>query len=808
MITLELPIRGMHCAGCVHSVEQSLAKVPGVEKVHVNLANERATVSLCDENTQLSDLVSSIEKAGYGVLLEETHGTFKADGQNGQILRETMAGITSIHEIALNPQAGEVIITALPGQLDNERAREALRKVGVTLAQEQQQENRGDAESRLREAESEEQWRLLRFGLFFSVPLILLSMLQHLIQPNLEANVQSAQQLLFFALATPVQIVLGRQYLRGAWLSLKNRSANMDVLISLGSFVAYGYSILVSLSVLSGFSGWFTGREYYETAAAILTLTTLGKLLEARARGRASGAVQQLIRLAPQSAWKLVDGESVKIPVSQIQVDDEVVIPAGTKVPADGTILDGHSTVDESAFTGESLPVEKKPGGSVIGGTINQFGRLVVRIRQVGEDTQLSKLIRLVEQAQASKPPIQLLADRIASIFVPFILILASLTLIIWLFLGAPLTAALIHAIAVLVIACPCALGLATPTATMVGIGLGAEHGVLFRNSAALEMANRLEVIAFDKTGTITQGEPRVVSLRPAKGCQPDQLLNLAASASLANEHPLARAMVAAALESGLSLSQPTSAQTAAGLGVTAAIEGDIIQLGNESHFKQQNIDYEALLDELESLKTNGSSIVIVAANGVMIGVIGIADTVKGNAKAIIDELNARGFKTILLSGDNEAASRHIGEKVGVQQIIAEVLPEEKGATIRELQDEGSLVAMVGDGINDAPALAQADVGIALGSGTDIAIEAADITLMSEDLLSVTRALTISRLTMLAIRQNLFWAFIYNLILIPVAMRGWLEPMFAAAAMAGSSLFVVGNSLRIRRRARKTLRQF
>ena len=808
MKMIELPIRGMHCAGCVNTVEKSLARVAGVDTVHVNLANERATVHLADEGLPLSALVDGVEAAGYGVLLEENSYPFLPNGGNEEDIRLSLTSLPGVHRVEIDNSQGLVVITALPGQADRERLRQALIDNGAQLIPEDtpvETETSGEAESRAREAESAKQWRLLRFGIFFSLPLVILSMLRHALMPVLSADLLIAEQFLFFALATPVQLVLGRQYLRGALISLRNRSANMDVLVALGSYVAYGYSVIVSLGILFGYSELVGEREYYETAAAILTLITLGKLLEARARGRTSAAIQRLLRLAPLTAWLLVNGKSEEVPITRIQAGDHLIVPPGAKVPVDGEVLEGASTVDQSAFTGESMPVEIEIGSEVIGGTVNQFGRLVIRATRVGEESALAQLIRLVEQAQASKPPIQRIADRIASIFVPAVLALAAITLLVWLIAAAPLNVALIHAIAVLVIACPCALGLATPTATMVGIGLGAEHGVLFRNSASLELAERVSTIAFDKTGTITHGNPRVVAIIPSAGTDVERLRYLAASASLDSEHPLARALVAAAEEAGQSLAQPSEVTARAGLGIRARVGDALVQLGNVAYLRENEIDCSALANDIQQLQERGASIVIVAENGLALGVYGIADTVRENAATTIAQLNARGLQTVLISGDNEAASRAIGAEAGVQQVIADVLPAGKTTAIQELQRDGRKVAMVGDGINDAPALAQADIGIALSTGTDIAIEAADITLMSSDLRHVLSALAISRLTMRAIYQNLFWAFIYNLILLPVAMLGLLQPAFAAAAMASSSLFVVGNSLRIQRQARLDL---
>lgn len=802
--TIDLPIRGMHCAGCVNTVEKSLSRVAGVVNVHVNLANERATIQLADDNFELGELVDSVEKSGYGVILEEITYPFLPNGADEKNIQELVAGMPGVHSIQIDNHQNQIKISALPDHIDFDLLRQELLKTGAHLTLEEKPvESSGDAEARIREEESIKQRRLVQFGVFFSLPLVIISMLRHFLMFELQTDIQIAEQILFFSLATPVQIALGRQYLWGALISLRNRSANMDVLVALGSFVAYFYSVCVSLGIIFGFSDVVGNREYYETAAAILTLITIGKYLEARARGRTSAAIQRLVKLAPQTAWLLDENGVKEVPIAKIKKDDHLVVPPGAKIPVDGSVLEGASTVDQSAFTGESLPVEIRVGSEVIGGTVNQFGRIVMRATRVGNESALAQLIRLVEQAQGSKPPIQRIADRITNYFVPAVLVFAAITFIIWMIASAPLNVALIHSIAVLVIACPCALGLATPTATMVGIGLGAEHGVLFRNSASLELVNKITTLAFDKTGTITHGHPQVIANIPRKDISLKHLLYLAASASSDSEHPLARALVAEAEKAEYTLAQPQNVTARAGLGIQAQVEDANVLLGNEAFMRENDINVSEIANEIQKLQERGASIVLVAENGVAIGVFGIADSLRDSTKTTVSQLHKRGINTVLISGDNETASRSIGSDAGIRQIIANVMPAGKTAAIQELQETGGTVAMVGDGINDAPALAQADLGIALSTGTDIAIEAADITLMSSDLSNILKALDISRLTLNAIYQNLFWAFIYNVVLLPVAMLGLLQPIFAAAAMASSSLFVIGNSLRIRRKRLK-----
>lgn len=799
MNTIELPIQGMHCAGCVNTVEKTLASVKGVHDVSVNLVNERATVQHDDSTFELNSLVDSVEKSGYRVILEEINLPYSSNGVEQQLEKTITARFPEITELIVDHENNQIKVFALPDRVNHGTLRQALTDLGIDLISNvSQNESSISAETKAREEETLRQTRLVKIGASLTLPLVIISMLHHLLSLELSTDLLVAEQFLFFFLATPVQFLLGREFLLGAYKSLRNRSANMDVLVVMGSSVAYLYSVTVSLGIIFGFSELVGSREYYETAAAILTLITLGKYLEARARGRTSAAVQRLIKLKPQTAWLLENDKTVEVPISTVQKEDILVVPPGSKVSVDGLILEGISSVDQSMFTGESNPVDVAAGSEIIGGTVNQFGRLVIQATRVGNESSLAQLIRMVEQAQGSKPPIQRIADRISSYFVPVVLTLALITLLVWLLESASLNEALIHAIAVLVIACPCALGLATPTATMVGIGLGAENGVLFRNSTSLESVNKINTMIFDKTGTITHGKPEVITIHHPN-VSSEYLLFLAASASSVNEHPLAKALVIEAEKKGIQLTQPKEVKLFTGMGNRATVGETLVLLGNESFMKESKINIDPLKIAIKDLHDQGASIVITAADGIALGVFGIADTIRESAMNTIAILNQNDIETILLSGDNEFASRNIGKIAGVKRVIANVLPAEKSAVVEDLQKNGQIVAMVGDGINDAPALVQADLGIAMSSGSDIAVEAADITIMSNDLKNVVKTLSISKLTLRAIYQNLFWAFIYNIILLPVAMLGLLQPIFAAAAMASSSLFVVGNSLRIKR---------
>ena len=730
-----LPVTGMTCAACVRNVERALKRQPGVEEVSVNLATERASILPGPAGVERQQLVSAVENAGYGVL--------------------------------------DVRDQPVPE----------------------------DAERAAREAAIQKQSQLLRIGVVFTAPLAVLSMARHLIQASPElARLApwlewSGWPMVFWLLTTVVMVALGRQYLAGALRATRNGSANMDTLVTLGTGAAYLYSV-------AALNGWLPEtEEYFETAAVILTLITLGKLLEARARGRSSEAIRRLMQLAPQKVTLLQDGEERSVPVSALKVGDRVLVRPGGRIPVDGVVREGASAVDESLLTGESMPVDKSAGDEVTGATLNHQGRLVIEARRLGADSALAQIIRMVEQAQASRAPIQRVADRVSGVFVPIVMVLALLTFIGWLTIGqVSLAQAITHAVAVLVIACPCALGLATPTAIMVGTGLGAENGILFRDSAALENTRQLQVIALDKTGTLTRGETQLMALLSQPGWTEAEVLRLAAGAERGSEHPLARAVVQAAQLRGLRLEEPEQFAAEAGMGVRARVEGRDVLVGSLPWLEAEGIALDdRVVQKARSLQEQGQTAVALAVDGQVAGVLGIADALRPESRSAVDALRAAGLKVVMLTGDNRRTAQAIAEQLGIQEVKAEVLPQDKAAAIAQLQESGDRVAMVGDGINDAPALAQADVGMAIGGGADVAMEAADLTLPGADPLAVARAIQLGRATMRTIYQNLFWAFIYNIILIPVAMLGALVPMLAAAAMAFSSVFVVSNSLRLRR---------
>ncbi len=661
-----------------------------------------------------------------------------------------------------------------------------------------------DSETIAREAEIQDQAVKFGVGVLFALPLFVLSMGRDFGLIGAWSHAAWVNWL-FFALATPVQFYTGWDFYTGGWKSLRNKSANMDVLVAMGSSVAYGYSVALMLFPVLG------DHVYFETSAVIITLIKLGKLLEARTKGRTGSAIKKLAGLRPKTATVLRDGQETTVDLSDIAINDTVLVRPGERIPVDGVITKGLSAVDESMLTGEPVPVDKKPDDRVVGGTINGQGLLTITASAVGADTVLSQIIRMVQEAQGSKAPIQALADRVAAVFVPAVILIAFITFGTWWGLtGEPVTA-MIRLVAVLVIACPCALGLATPTAIMAGTGKAAENGVLFRRGEAIEALARVDTIVFDKTGTITEGRPKVVDVVPVSGKKEDaaELLRLAGAVEKGSEHPVGRAVVSAADEQDLELPDPENFSATSGMGVTGLIDGQKIMAGRLSWFADQGWETADLAQTAERLQTQGKTVLAVFAEEQPRGLISVADTLKPDSADVIQTLKKYGLTVVMLTGDNRQTGEKIAAEVGIDRVEAEVKPEEKSQVVQQLRDEGARVAMVGDGINDAPALARADVGVAIGTGTDVAIETADIILSSGSLMGVLRSLAVSRDTMATIRQNLFWAFGYNVLLIPVAagvlypfaglplLLRQLHPILAALAMAFSSISVVSNSLRL-----------
>ncbi|GAB4482199.1 MAG: heavy metal translocating P-type ATPase [Anaerolineae bacterium] len=833
---VSLPITGMTCANCVATVEKGLKKLDGVGTVEVNLALERATVTYDPARLSESDLIARVEMTGYGVATATTELaiTGMTCANCAATVEKGLKKLDGVIDATVNLATEKATITYVPGQVTRRDLIKRVEQVGYGVVQTAEGEDMEDAEQAARDREIRHQWTRLIVGAIFTLPLFLMSMGRDFGLLGDWAH-EPWVNVLFWALATPVQFYVGWDYYVGAYKALRNGSANMDVLVALGSSVAYVYSVVVTLDQLlrpMASMGEDKLHVYFETSAAIITLIVLGKLFEAQAKGRTSAALKKLMGLRAKTARVVRDGVEVDVPVDDVEVGEIVIVRPGEKIPVDGVVIDGYSAVDESMITGESLPVEKKPGEKVVGATINKNGLLKFEATAVGRQTALAQIIKLVQDAQASKAPIQRLVDQVSAVFVPVVIAVAIVTFLVWYFLvpGTDFVTALIRLVAVLVIACPCAMGLATPTAVMVGTGRGAELGILFKNSAALEGAHKLTAVVLDKTGTITRGQPSVTDIVPAAAFSPnvgggaapeveapvsaaeDELLRLAASVERASEHPLGEAIVAAAQARGLALSEPQRFTSVTGRGVEAEIEGRRVLVGSRALMVERGVGLNGLEDEAARLQGEAKTAMWLAVDGQAAGLIAVADTIKEGSREAIAEMKKLGLHVAMITGDNEATARAIAEQVGVDTVFAEVLPGDKAEHVKTLQGQGYFVGMVGDGINDAPALATADVGIAIGTGTDVAMETADVTLMRGDLRSVPQAIRLSHATIGTIRGNLFWAFGYNTLLIPIAAGvlypvEWapdilrqLHPILAAFAMAFSSVSVVANSLLLRRR--------
>ena len=802
-----IPISGMTCANCAMNIERSIRKLPGITEAAVNFASEQATVSFYSEKSDLGNILGNIRKAGFTPASVRTE--FPVTGMTcancAMNIERTLAKkVPGVVTASVNFATERVTAEYLPSVTSPDEMAAAIKKAGFEAILPDETNESEDTEQTARSAEIKDQTRKFIVGAVFASILFSLSMSRDF---GITGDWSHAAWVnwLFLFLATPVQFYTGWDYYVGAWRNIRNGTANMDVLVALGSSVAYFYSFLLLLIPLLG------DHVYFETAAVIITLIKLGKMLEARTKGRTGAAIRKLMDLNPKTAVIIKDGNEKEIPLSQVLAGDTLLVRPGQSIPADGIVLEGKSAVDESMLSGEPIPVDKGPEDTVIGGTINQEGMLRFEATRVGKETALAQIIRLVQEAQGSKAPVQALADRVAAVFVPAVIGIALMTFALWWIIGGEFVPAMIRLVAVLVIACPCALGLATPTAIMAGTGKGAEKGILFKNSQALETAAHLEVIVLDKTGTITQGKPAVTDLVLTDSFFKDEeeLLKFAASAEKGSEHPLGKAIVREAGKRGMELWEPDEFKASGGLGVQAMVNGREFFVGKPGWFEQMGLSSETIKDPLSTLQEQGKTVMVVVSGKTPAGLIAVADTVKPESEEAIDRLHKQNLRVVMLTGDNIQTARAIASEVHIDDIFAEVRPDEKSSKIRELQKQGKKTGMVGDGINDAPALAQADVGMAIGTGTDVAIETADVILSGGSLMGITRAISLSRSTMKTIRQNLFWAFFYNIVLIPVAAGALhpfefmpdflrqLHPMLAALAMSMSSITVVSNSLRL-----------
>ncbi len=836
---ITLPITGMHCTNCSDTIARDLRKLDGVITADVNYATERATVAFNSSVLDESVIIERIKDSGYEVATGEIE--LPITGMHcvncAATVEKTLAEMRpSVVSATVNFATEKAKIAYIPGQVTPTDLIAAIEGAGYGVVESDSDQQLADVEQAARETEIHEQTRKFWIGVAFSLPLFIFSMARDFALLGTWSDALWGYWLMFL-LATPVQFYVGWDYYTGGFKALRNGAANMDVLVAMGSSAAFFYSMPVTIALTLG-STALGSHVYFETAAVIITLIKLGKLLEVRAKDQTGAAIKKLMGLQAKTARVVRNSEEIDIPIEQVVVGDVVIVRPGERIPVDGVIIEGNSAVDESMLTGESIPADKGEGDPVIGATINKQGRLKFEAHKVGAETALAQIIRLVQEAQGSKAPIQRLADRVASVFVPAVIAIATLTLLVWWFgVDAGFTPSMIRMVAVLVIACPCTLGLATPTAIMVGTSRGAEQGILFKDSKALELAHSLKVVVLDKTGTITTGEPSVTDViaeantpsvitealgnrveMEEKQQEEAAILWLAASAERGSEHPIGEAIVRSAQERGLLLAEPSRFEALAGHGVIAEIEGHQVILGNLQMMNEQNVNLNDLGDEAAKLQAGAKSVIWVAADGKAVGLIAVADTIKPGSKEAIDRMHRLGLQVVMVTGDNRTTAESIGNALGIDRILAEVLPADKAEEVKKLQLEMNQesqaiggVAMVGDGINDAPALAQADVGIAIGTGTDVAMEAGDVTLISGDLRSVPQAIALSKVTMRVIKQNLFWAFFYNVLLIPVAagvlhpftflpmMLRALHPVLAALAMAFSSVTVVTNSLRMKR---------
>ena len=807
---MRLHVTGMTCTTCAATVEKALAEKQGIEQAQVNFASETASVEYDPEKIDLAAIKDSISQVGYGTATRKSIFPVRGMTCASCVARveEALKSVPGVVTVSVNLASEKATVEYIEGT-EIADLRRAVKDAGYELG--------AEAET-LEDVTTASQREIKAVMSRFIVAVALAAIIMALMW----VPAFTGKLYLLWVLATPVQFWAGLRFYRGTWGALRHKTADMNTLIAVGTSAAYFYSVVAVLFPTIFTAGGLEAHVYFDTSAMIIALILLGRFLEARARGQTSAAIKRLIGLQPKTALVMRDGKEIEIPVEDVQVGDLILVRPGERVPVDGIVRQGQTSIDESMVTGESIPVEKGEGDEVIGATINKTGGFQFEATRIGKDTTLSRIVRLVEEAQGSKAPIQRLADVIASYFVPVVIGIAIITFIIWFFVGPPpaLTLAFLNFIAVLIIACPCALGLATPTAIMVGTGKGAEQGILIRSAEALERFYKIDTLLLDKTGTLTEGKPEVTDIIAVSPHSQEEVLVLAAAVEHDSEHPLGRAVVRAALEKELKISPATDFKAIPGHGAEAVFAGKKLLLGNLKLIKDRGISLNRLDKEADELWMKGRTVMFLGVDGEVAGIIGLADTLKPNAKAVVASVRRMGIEVGMLTGDNRRTAEAIAREAGIERVLAEVLPENKSAEVKKLQDEGKVVSMVGDGINDAPALAQSDVGVAIGTGTDVAMETGDITLIGGDLGGIAAAISLSRRTMRTIKQNLFWAFAYNTALIPVAAGilylvfgstgvpsglsfilgnyGFLNPILAAAAMAASSITVVSNSLRLR----------
>ncbi len=797
-----LPITGMSCAACAQRIEKSLKKTPGVVEASVNFATSQASVSFDSNSVDTAGLVGVVRRTGY-----DTAGVSvtRLDAGGGEEILRRVPGVVSVHRDSKRLQ-----VSHLSSAIDGVGLVGVLASHGID-AKIVDTEEEEDWEKEARRLEIASLVRHFTIAAAMSLPLLLIAMLPHVLaEEDLLHNVLELREVDFvqLLLATPVIFLSGSSFFSSAWRSFLHRSADMNTLIALGTGAAYLYSVAAVLLPEAVSPETMRSPIYFEAAAVIISLVLLGRLMEANAKARAGDSIRALAGLQAKTARVVRDGIEMDVSQAAVLVGDTIIVRPGEKIPVDGNVLSGSSAVDESMLSGESMPVDKRVGDTVFGATMNTTGSFTFSATKIGKDTVLHQIVRLVEAAQAGKAPIQRLADKISGVFVPVVLMIAIATFAVW-FIAAPegmrLSDALVASVSVLIIACPCALGLATPTAVLVGTGRAARMGVLVKGVSSLETAHQLDVVVLDKTGTITEGKPRLSSVLTVRGFSRESALKAAASAESRSEHPIALAIVKAAEEEGIGIIEPDSFDSVTGQGIVASVSGEQIHIGNLRYLESVGVDTTDLRPLFDFESNQGRTPIALAIDKRATAVISVADTVRQNSKEAVQEMCEMGLEVVMLTGDNERTARAIADEVGVARVLAEVMPGDKSAEIRRLQAEGKKVAMVGDGINDAPALAQADVGIAIGTGTDVAMEASDITLVGGDLRGVVRSIRLSRVTMRTIKQNLFFAFVYNVLGIPLAagilypFTGMtLSPEIASLAMALSSVSVVTNSLRLK----------